>query len=157
MSNWIPRCAFALLLTVAPGTALAYDEAFSPDLSSNAAAPTPQELPVGTNTFIGTVASAGDIRDYFTFTIPAGKQLTAIRQVGWGEVAGGVNIGFHAIIAGSTSLVPDATNENSFLGGDHLVSMPTGTDLLPGLADGVTAGTGFSLPLGPGTYTYHVQ
>jgi hypothetical protein len=45
----------------------------------------------------------------------------------------------------------------SFLAGDHLNSEVPGTDLLPDLAGAAQAGTGFTVPLGPGTYSYLVQ
>jgi hypothetical protein len=48
-------------------------------------------------------------------------------------------------------------SEASFLGGDHVDAIAEGTDLLPALADGVPAGSGFTLPLGSGTYSYVIQ
>ena len=144
-----------------PATALAYDEAVDGDLSSNPAAPTPIAFALGTNTVRGQVTNSGfaDPRDYITFVIPAGRQLSALRLISYVDVPGGGpgNIGYHAINIGATSLEPSLANENSFLGGDHMFQLPSGTDLLPELANGDTAGTGFTVPLGPRTYSYVIQ
>jgi hypothetical protein len=67
------------------------------------------------------------------------------------------NRGFHAINAAPPASSPGAATAGSFLGGDHLDAAPPGTDLLPALADGMPAGTGFTAPLGPGTYSYLIQ
>jgi hypothetical protein len=161
MGNWIGRFAVGLALVVAPSTALAWDEAVDGELSADPAAPTPVTFNVGNNTVTGTVRSTApvDIRDYITFTIPPGRTLTALRLINYADLSGtgqGVT-GFHAINAGATSFIPDLTTENNFLGGDHVIPMASGTDLLPELSDGDTAGTGFTVPLGPGTYTYVIQ
>lgn len=46
---------------------------------------------------------------------------------------------------------------DSFLGGDHLTVNQIGFDQLPVLVTAPLAGTGFSVPLGPGTCSYLVQ
>ena len=99
------------------------------------------------------VGSPADTRDFLTFTIPAGRQLTGLRLVSWG----GNNTGFHAINAGATSFVPSTTTDNNFLGGDHIVPIAGPTELLAELLDGDTAGVGTTAPLGPGTYSYVIQ
>jgi hypothetical protein len=67
------------------------------------------------------------------------------------------NTGFNAIHPGATSEIPDGGTIGNFLGSNHLDPAPFNTDLLPAIAAPATGGTGFSIPLGAGTYTYHVQ
>lgn len=163
MKRAVFSLAFAVALAAVPATALAYDEAVSGDLSSSPTAPTPLTFVVGNNQVKGTVRNTPpvDLRDYVTFTIPAGRQLTAIKQLSYTNLNDGSpgNTGFHAINLGATSENPDpnGNNEDFYLGGEHLFPVPAGENMLPNLADGDPAGTGFTIPLGPGTHTYLVQ
>jgi hypothetical protein len=151
--------AQALLLLVATSALADWDEGVDGDLSTNEAAPTPLALVVGSNVIAGSVVSPGDVRDYVTFTVGPGQQLTALNQLAYFDIPGGGpgNRGYHAINAGATSFIPSAGNSSSFLGGNHLDPLPPGTDMLPGLAAAPLAGVGFTVPLGPGTYSYLVQ
>lgn len=137
-----------------PAAALAHDEAVDGDLSNDAAAPTPLVFGLGANVVAGrvTTSAPADTRDYITFTIPAGRQLTGLRLVSW--VSG--NTGFHAINAGATSFQPSSATDNNFLGGDHVNPAIWVFDLVE-LLDGDTAGVGTTAPLGPGTYSYVIQ
>jgi len=162
MRHPVGRLTLVALSFAAPSTALAYDEAVSGDLSNNASAPTPLAFSLGNNTVAGsaTTSAPGDTRDFITFTIASGQQLVALRLMSYLDLPSGNpgNTGFHAINAGATSFVPGPATEANFLGGDHVFPVPAGgTDLLPELSDGDTAGTGFSVPLGPGTYSYVIQ
>ena len=148
--------AVAFLSIVAtPAAAFAYDESIDGDLSGDPMAPTPVAFAPGTNVVIGrvTTSAPADTRDYLTFTIPAGRQLTALRLVSWG----GGNLGFHAINTGATSFNPSSTTDNNFLGGDHVAPIAAPTELLAELLDGDTAGVGTTAPLGAGTYSYVIQ
>jgi hypothetical protein len=140
---------------VAPSVALAYDEAVDGDLSNEPSTPTPLVFGLGTNVVAGrvTTSAPADTRDFLTFTIPAGRQLTGLRVVSWG----GNNLGFHAINVGATSFIPSSATDNSFLGGDHLNPPTVPVELLAELLDGDTAGVGTTAPLGPGTYSYVIQ
>ncbi len=154
--------AGALALLAAVGCApLEYDEAEAGDLSSDPAAPTPLQLRLGDNTVSGTVTTTApaDTRDFFTFTIPEGLHLAALVLTSYRDVPAGTpgNRGFHALGTGATSAVPSAATAASFLGGDHVDGSAEGTDLLLALADGAPAGSGFTVPLGPGTYSYVIQ
>jgi hypothetical protein len=145
-----------LATVVTPAAALAYDEATDGDLSTDASVPTPLVFGLGVNVVSGRVtrgAVPDDPRDFLTFTIPAGRQLTGLRLVSWG----GDNTGFHAINAGATSFEASTTNENNLLGGDHIFPIAGPTELLAELLDGDTAGVGTTAPLGPGTYSYVIQ
>jgi hypothetical protein len=148
--------AVAFVTTVVtPSLAIAYDEAVDGDLSGMAASPTPVTFVLGTNVVAGRVTSSvpADTRDYLTFTIPAGRQLTALRLVSWG----GGNTGFHAINAGATSFEPSTATDNNFLGGDHILPNAAPAEVLVELLDGDTAGVGTTAPLGPGAYSYVIQ
>jgi len=161
-----PSCtrwrALAVALAVAlasPAWAADHDEATDGDLSTDPANPTTLAIDIGSNTIAGTVQATGDTRDYVTFTIAPGEQLVSIVQIDYYDVntSGPGDRGFHAIIQGATSLVPDGTNIGSFLGSNHLVAQTPGTDMLPTLGTAPTGGIGFTPPLSAGDYTYHVQ
>lgn len=150
------------LLVAVPFAASAmevWDESIDGDLSSDPNAPTPLFLSLGSNLVHGSVVAPGDVRDYVTFTIPSGQALAGLDLLLYEDVVSGGpgNTGYHAINAGATSLVPDFANGSSFLGGDHVTAADVGTDRLPDLAAAILAGTGFTIPLGPGTYSYLIQ
>jgi hypothetical protein len=161
MSHWVGRVVALFVLGAAGCSPLAYDEAVDGDLSGDANAPTALEFAAGINTISGQVTTSmpADTRDFITFTIGRRHELRSLRLASYRDLpAGGPgNRGFHAINIGATSFVPSAANAASFLGGDHVDPVADGTDLLPALADGMPAGTGFTLPLGPGTYSYVIQ
>src|SRR5436190_12141432 len=96
-------------LLALPSAAFAYNEASDGELSSNGSAPTAVAFVTGNNTVSGTLnTGAADNRDYFTFSVPAGHQLSAIRLLTWNNSVGGGpgNRGYHAISAGSTAAIP---------------------------------------------------
>lgn len=165
MKMWTrKRLAIAWLVTaasVAKG-GVVWDEAIDGDLSNDPNAPTPVALNVGSNVFSGTVTGlvfASDVWDYITFTIPAGQALSQLLLLEYTDAPSGDpgNTGFHAIIEGPTSYYPDFGNIGLFLGGDHLDWSPVVVDVLPNLANATLGGQGFTTPLGPGTYTYHIM
>lgn len=148
----------SLVLALPASANVIWDEDTTGDLSSDPSAPTRITLGLGSNIIAGTVVTDTDVRDYVTFTLASGQALGSLLLLEYLDVPGGgpADRGFHAINAGSTSVIPGPSSADFFLGGAHLNAAPAGTDLLPGLADGI-AGSGFSIPLGPGTYTYLVQ
>jgi PEP-CTERM motif len=157
--------AALLFLSVAGHAAIVWSENINGDLSSNPAAPTPITFQLGSNIISGSVFTGTDTRDYITFTLAPGFELVSLRLLMYDDLNTGTpndgNTGFHAINLGSTSFIPDASTAGFFLGGYHL-DPPVGVDLLPVLALGVTggpghAGTGFTVPLEAGTYSYLVQ
>ena len=137
----------------------AHDESIDGDLSTDPNNPTALTFSQGSNVISGTVQAPGDTRDYLTFTIAADQALPRLLLLNYTDVSsgGGGDRGFQAIIAGSKSFIPSGGTIGSFLAGAHLDPLPAGTDILPTLATAPQGGTGFSVPLGPGTYTYHVQ
>jgi PEP-CTERM motif len=152
--------AVLLVLSVPGRAAIVWAESINGDLSSDPAAPTHITFQLGSNIINGSVFTGTDTRDYITFTIGAGFQLASLRLLVYDDLGTGTpndgNTGFHAINLGATSFIPSVTTADQFLGGDHL-NPPVGVDLLPTLAAAPLAGTGFTVPLGPGTYSYLVQ
>ncbi|MDJ0850852.1 MAG: PEP-CTERM sorting domain-containing protein [Myxococcota bacterium] len=162
-----PATASAALLSLALAATLAapasavtvWNESIDGDLSSDPDAPTPVSFGVGTNTIIGSVETPSDTRDYITFTIADGQQLTELLLQRYEDldVGGPGNRGYLAINEGSTSSIPGGGTANDFLAGDHLDPAPAGTDLFDGLVNTPTNGTGLTVPVGPGTYSFVVQ
>src|SRR5687767_1257126 len=124
MKNWVGRVAVLAVLALASCAPLDHDEAVDGDLSNEAGAPTAVAFDLGDNTITGSVTTTApaDTRDFITFTIPDGLQLSALRLLSYRDLPTNVpgNRGFHAINLGATSFVPGAATEGSFLGGDHV-------------------------------------
>lgn len=161
-----PACKalLALVAWIATGHGFAaaapvWDEADLGDLSTLATAPSHVSLAAGSNVIRGTVQAPGDTRDFITFTLEPAQRLAALLLLEYVDGVTGApgNRGYHAINGGSLGLIPGPANTASFLGGDHLDPSSPATDLLPRLAAAPLAGTGFGLPLGPGSYTYVIQ
>lgn len=145
-------------LSVSASADFIWDEGSFGDLSNDPAKPTVAAFGLGGNYLVGSVQATDDTRDYVTFTINPGEALTNLRLLRYfGEFGEPVPVSFHAINAGATSFIPSPATASSFLGGAHLSFAPSGTDVLPGLAAATAAGSGFSIPLGAGTYSYLIQ
>lgn len=153
-------CVLALLAPGIGGAAVTYDEAVNGDFANANLASTGISpgtfagvLADGINTIKGTFGnSTAPVRDtdVFSFTIPAGYQLTAIDLAfttlsgdsGGGAyfgIQGGLNIGTGISTVGSNlsnALVSDS--------GDLLASFAAGPEF---------GGTGLTAPLGAGDYT----
>jgi len=147
--------------TIAPAL---HNEIVNGDLSSNAAAPTPITFATGSNRIIGSVTSNTtntDTRDYITFTVPTGFELTQILQQNYDDPntapANNGNRGFTAIDEGATTFEPGTGMPEDYLGGIFADPRIPGTDILPLYAAGTTAGSGFTSPLTAGTYTFVIQ
>jgi hypothetical protein len=152
-----------------------WNESVNGELSSNPSSPTFLNFLPGSNEIIG--ASHGPLTnglaadaDIFSFTVPAGYQLTAIPVVSVVVTPGtkATFLAFVAMQAGNkiTSTTSGAALLGSTLFGDPptppSIPYPTnGGDLLPAMAGPPTlfpgGGSGFTPPLGPGTYTFWVQ
>ena len=154
----------ALLAAQAPLAAdVVYDEAVSGDLSNSNLAPTSLgtiEDPV--LLVKGSMRAPADVRDYFTFTVPEGGTLDAMRLIDYydGNTGGFGNTGYVMIDDGPTSVIPSGSTSSSFLGGSHLNRVRFANDtvnMLDRLSQGLQGGSGFSFPLGAGTYTLNVQ
>ena len=154
--------ALCALPVAAASGQVVFDEATDGDLSTDPLAPTGLDLNVGSNIVSGTVTNQGDTRDFFTFEIGAGESLTGIFLLDYTDVDSGGNgdRGFIHIDEGNTSVVPSGGTAGEFLGGSHLdrgLIPDENFNVLERLAGAPQGGTGFTAPLGPGTYTINVQ
>ena len=127
--------------------------------SSNGAAPTPVTFSLGSNVINGTVTSPSNVRNFYTFTIGEGQELSAINldAISVVDAAGAVSDdpGFYALIDGTTGTNPVDGFAN--LGGELYDPSSLGVDLLAGISDGgISSGSGFS-SIGAGDYTFVIQ
>ena len=148
---------FAGLATSA--NAQVFDDAVNGNASSDGAAPTPVTFSLGSNIINGTVTSPGNVRNFYTFTIGAGQELSAINldAISVVDAAGAVSSdpGFYALIDGTTGTNPVDGFAN--LGGEFYDPSSLGVDLLAGISDGgESSGSGFS-SIGAGDYTFVIQ
>jgi len=153
--------AIALLasITTSANAQAVFDDAVDGNASSDGAAPTIVDFLAGSNIINGTVTSSSNIRNFYTFTIDAGQELTAINldAISVVDAAGAVSSdpGFFALIDGSTGSTPASGFAN--LGGNLYDPGDLGTDLLAGISGGGNSGgTGFS-SIGAGDYTFVIQ
>jgi PEP-CTERM motif len=145
-----------------------WNESVNGDLSNSQSAPTPITLSAGTNSIIGSVVSStsqtGD-PDWVALTVPAGFQLNSDVLAAYTSTD---NQGFTGFQAGSSFVGNPETTPSAYAGYAHFGSAATnpitptnlvGQDLLPLMANpSVAAGaTGFTIPLGAGTYTFLFQ
>jgi hypothetical protein len=144
--------AALLLAASAPTHALmAWDEATQGDLSSDGLAPTVLTIGEGINTVLGSVGSsgAGVDRDYFSFSVSAGWQLSAMILRPETGVSGSAS--FLAIQAGpQVTVSPTGAGAAALLG--YVLYSPDqiGNNLLQDMA--LPGGV-----LGSGTYSVWVQ
>jgi PEP-CTERM motif len=162
----LPLSVLALAATAQAGSAPTpgWNEATNGDFSGDGLTPNFVSLLAGGSTsVIGTTGrpAFGDPvdRDYFTITIPAGFELSALTVLP-GTVPL-INVGFIAVMNGSTFTVPPDTQSAAGLLGFSLYSEnDVDTDILPSMG-GATAqslgATGFNPPLPAGNYAFWVQ
>jgi len=146
---------FFLLLLMSWNLQATHDESTDGDLSNDATSPTVVVVTPGSNVLTGSTINANDPMgdpDYFSFTIPAGHELTSIDLLSL--VSG--NVAFFALAEGNSLPVP--TGAGDLLGFTHLGDVQG--DQLAALALGVTgfpSPVGFANPLPAGTYTFWIQ
>ena len=148
---------FAGLATSA-NAQVVFDDA-NGNASSNGDAPTQVTFSLGSNVINGTVTSPSNVRNFYTFTIGEGQELSAINldAISVVDAAGAVSSdpGFYALIDGTTGTNPDAGFDN--LGGALYDPLSLGVDLLAGISNGgISGGSGFS-SIGAGDYTFVIQ
>lgn len=157
------RCAawsFALLGLVGSVQAADWNEAVNGDLSGNGLAPTVFSVAAGGNAIRGTTGRAfagGPVdTDYFTFTVPAGHELSELTVLaGTLALGDGSFIGF---MSGSTFTVPPTTQTAAGLVGWTLFGESNiGDDLLGFMSTPNFGSTGFSPPLPAGSYSFWIQ
>jgi hypothetical protein len=151
-------CSMALLAGAAclpTRAAVVWDEAVSGDLSNNGLAPTALSVALGDNGIVGSMGDGGSgvDRDYFTFTVPVGAQLLAIRINDGTFVSG--SLSFMAIQAGpQVTTTPTGNGVEALLGHAHYEGADAGSNFLPRLVQSHPE-LGGLLP--SGTYSIWVQ
>ena len=163
MNRTLLTVAIALTAQSALLADVVYDEATSGDLSGSAVAPT--DLGTIEDAVLvvkGSVQAPVDIRDYFTLTIPKGATLDSMRLIDYfdGVTGGFGNTSYVMIDVGPTSVIPSSSTSDDFLGGSHLNRIRfanADVNMLDRLSSAPQGGSGFSYPLGPGSYTFNVQ
>ncbi len=157
------RCvawSFALLSLVGSVQAADWNEAVNGDLSSDGLAPTVLTVAAGGNAVRGTTGRefpGGAVdRDYFTITVPAGHELSALTVLAGTSVLGDGS--FIGLMSGSTFSVPPTTQTAAGLLGWTLFNENNiGDDLLGFMSTPNFGSSGFSPPLPAGSYSFWVQ
>jgi hypothetical protein len=127
-----------------------WDESVNGDLSGDPAAPTVLAIGLGTNSITGT---ADADQDFFTITVPDGANFTQLLLTSFESTD---DLAFLAIQSGP--MITDLTVPDNLLGWLHTSAAFVGSDILDDLALSDSAGAiGFTVPLGPGTYTLVMQ
>jgi hypothetical protein len=164
-------------LMTTPVLAVIYNEGVSGDLSNNQLAPTPLTLTAGANSITGTVGGT-DNRDWVALMIPSGLKMASYVNAAY---AGTDQQGFTGFRTGST-FPGDPMSAGSYAGYSHFGTGATNGSGANGInggnplttvgvnlfsaaympnnnpSGGTAAGaTGFTPPLGPGTYTFLIQ
>jgi hypothetical protein len=180
INRWITKVIgiSAVLMFAISAHAASYNETVSGDLSNSQTAPTPLTLTLGSNSVIGNVnGSAGDSQDWIVLTVPTGDQMTSFVNAAYSSSANDAQ-GFTGFRFGSSFGSNSASSAGSYAGYAHFGigstnagvagGAPTttvGVDLLSTahyMDDNSTGGTaagatGYTPPLGPGTYTFLIQ
>ena len=161
LKNFFAASALAGAMLAAPTThAFAWFEGANGDASDEPSSPTMLELDAGSNFTTGGVVGPSDVRDFYSFTLESGQKLSAIVLVGYDDpttvAANDGNRGYIGINAGATGFIPGVETADAFLGGIHL-DADIDSDLLAMLASTPLNGSGFSAPLGAGSYTLLIQ
>ena len=137
---------------------LMWDEAIDGDLSEDYLNPTQLEIKgVNNHVVFTTIDLTGDPdREYFTFTIAEGYELSAV-ILDMFDTTPEFNLGFIGIASGSQfSTPPSAPDPGAMLGYALVGTTDVGTDILPFMAEG-PGSQGFDGPLGAGTYSIWAQ
>ncbi len=146
--------------------AIVWNESISGDLSNNQALPSTVTLGLGVNSVLGTVGG-GNSQDWITLNIPAGLQLTSIKNTVYTSSDAQ---GFTGFQAGTAFVGNPLTQPGAYLGYIHYgtgakngslpVANLVNVELMTLLADNVKAAPGakgFTPPLGAGSYTFLIQ
>jgi hypothetical protein len=150
--------ALAIACLAAAGTAQAlnHDETVNGDLSDDRLNPTNLSFATGTNTISGTTQS-GD-RDYFTFEVPSGWNLSSVFHQTYESDD---FRGFIGLQAGTQLTEPPVGANASNLLGYTLFGVDTvGSEIIDDLAASgasLPPATGFDAPLPAGDYTFWLQ
>jgi len=168
-SSSVVALALALIFSGLANAAVVWDESMNGNLSNNPLDPTALTFAPGPNDVIGQAGNAplpgGRApfgQDFFTFTVPTGKELSSLKAVTVDLLTAGDKFAFIAIQSG-----PQITHDVSprsfggsaagLLGWKHLAPGDQDTDILPAMGVAGDGATGFKGPLGAGQYSVWVQ
>jgi hypothetical protein len=129
-------------------------------LSNSGLVPTLVTVSLGSNDLFGTTGKTGTVidRDYFTFTVPLGMELTAITVLPGTKTLGTLGDSFIGIESGPEVTVSTAaTTAAGLLGWFHYDTGDIGTNILPLMGTSGLGSTGFTGPLPAGTYSFWEQ
>jgi PEP-CTERM motif len=162
MCRNIALLACAVLYGTAAHGSVIYNESISGDLSNNFSAPTLLTVSFGANDVLGSTgkSAVGVIdRDYFTFTVPQGLELTGVTVLPGTQTLGALGESFIGLEAGSAFTVnpASAVDATGLLGWDHYGADDIGVNILPAMGTSGMNSTGFTGPLPAGTYSFWVQ
>lgn len=158
LSAGLAACVLSLAASPGASASVAYDESVSGDLSNAGLTPTAIAIAAGSNQILGTTGNPGSglDRDYFTVTVLPGETLSAITLLP-GTTIGGT-FSFIGVQAGPQLTVPPNTPDASgLLGWTHYGAPDIGTNLLPAMSVASDGSSGFTPPLGSGSYAFWVQ
>ncbi|MGH7436142.1 MAG: hypothetical protein ACRENE_10760, partial [Polyangiaceae bacterium] len=136
-----------------------YSEATDGSFSSDSAAPTLVTVGVGSNLITGVVGGGsadGQFDDYFEITVPARAALTSILLITDESSSGPADLTFFAVARGTSISSSDSTAAG-MLGWVLFDASMVDMNLLPAMGQAGNGASGFTPPLGPGTYTFRVQ
>jgi len=149
--------AAAAISSASPAFAAAtYSEGVKGDFSNSGLAPTAFDVALGNNIIEGRTGRVdGNIdRDYFTFTLAAGQALESIIFTGGSSIG----LSFIGVQSGNQVTVsPSAADATGLLGWYHYSTADIGADILAEMGLPMAGSTGFTGPLGPGTYSFWIQ
>lgn len=160
MRRGIVLLACAFLYGTAAHADTIYDESVSGDLSNSGLTPTLLTVSLGPNDLFGTTGKTGTVidRDYFTFTVPQGLELTAITVLPGTQTLGALGESFIGIESGpQVTISTAATDATGLLGWFHYDTGDIGVNILPLMGTSDMGSAGFTGPLPAGTYSFWVQ
>ena len=157
--HWVgPVCAALAIVSSPAAATVAWDEAISGDLSNSGLTATAVPFALGSNIVQGTIGHdpTGAIdRDYFTFTVGPNQLLTSLNILQGTQTLG---LSFIGLQSGTqVTLATNAPNAAGLLGWAHYGASDVGTDILDNMSVAANGSTGFSVPLGPGSYAIWLQ
>jgi hypothetical protein len=159
-------CALAISGVLSSAAfAAGYNEGISGDLSNNALAPTIVNLGPGVTTVVGSVNGSTDFQDWVAVVVPAGFQLDTYTLASYQSTdqQGFTGMQFGPTFPGNPFDAASYAGYAHFGTGAQNGALPpvnlVGQNLFPIMTDPSLApgSTGFTTPLGAGTYTFIIQ
>jgi hypothetical protein len=122
--------------------------------------PTAVSVGLGSNPILGSTGNhtgTGIDLDYFSITVPSGAALSSLTVLPGTSING--DSSFIGVQAGPqvTVAAPFPLNASGLLGWAHYSTSDINRDILPRMGIPLIGSTGFTAPLGPGTYSFWMQ